>query len=52
VNNYVEKRPLDSLKACADAGYNKMPLARANFEPNEIKDLANTRRSLVRKLRR
>jgi hypothetical protein len=39
VNNYVEKRPLDSPKACPDAGYNKLPLARANFEPNKIKDL-------------
>jgi hypothetical protein len=52
VNNYVEKRPLDSRKARTNAAYNKLPFEQANSRASKIKDLATTQHALVRKLRR
>jgi hypothetical protein len=52
VNKYVEKAPLDSLKARPDAAYNKLPLPQADSASLKIKDLAQPAGHLVRKLRR
>jgi hypothetical protein len=41
VNKYVEKPPLDTRKACPDAGYNKLPPAQAKQCGNQIKHLAS-----------
>jgi hypothetical protein len=37
----VEKPPLDTRKACPDAGYNKLPPAQAKQCGNQIKHLAS-----------
>jgi hypothetical protein len=39
VDNFVDNATLDSPKRCPEAGFNRMPVAQANRESNEIKDL-------------
>jgi len=41
VHNFVDKQGLDSLKARTDAGFNKLPIPRANRIPIKINDLCN-----------
>jgi hypothetical protein len=42
VNNFVDKTTLDTAKACTGAGFNKLPVPKANYSLNKINDLALT----------